>query len=72
MTTTTNTEKTTRNLASRINRALARDGERLRRCRADSQAFRELGEFYVTNAGDFVTAKHVDLRALARELRVRR
>ena len=62
---------TERALFSRCNRALAKDGESLRRCRADSPAANELGRYYTIDlhAGR-VEAKHIELDELARELGV--
>jgi hypothetical protein len=60
---------TERALFARIDRKLAKDGERLRRCRSDSRAHAELGDYYIV-AGDRNTIEttHVELERLARSL----
>ncbi|MFB8828215.1 hypothetical protein [Azotobacter salinestris] len=60
---------TERALLARINRALRKDNQQLYRCREDSQAYEELGDFYaVDTAQDVVMARHVDLAMWARDL----
>lgn len=44
---------------ARLNRKLAREGERVRTCRENSRDFWELGRFYVVNDRK-VTAKDID------------
>ena len=58
-------------LISRINRRLAHDGERLRSPRGELGR-QELGDFYVTDDNNCVTAKDVDPEEWARELGVLR
>lgn len=38
-----------RALVARINRVLAREGERLRKCRTDSRSFPTLGNYYIVH-----------------------
>lgn len=60
-----------RALVGRINRALAKDGEALRRCRRNSRAWPELGDYYVVDINkNFVTGKRLDLEDYGRELKV--
>lgn len=56
-------------LISRINRKLASEGERLRVSRS-TQARVDLGDFYVTDENNCVTAKYVDLEQWGRDLGV--
>jgi hypothetical protein len=56
---------------ARINRRLAYDGERVRRCRTDRRHYYELGDFYKVDIGlNNIIENHVDLRALAMKLGV--
>jgi hypothetical protein len=55
-----------RALIQRLNRHLAKEGRKLRACRADTSGYGELGDWYETE-GRTVTAKHVDPEAWARE-----
>jgi hypothetical protein len=59
-------------LMKRCNRtpAMRRDGRRLRACAERSRDRAELGAFYLLDAKGVVTAKHVDLARMARELGV--
>lgn len=60
---------TERALFARIDRKLAKDGERLRRCRSDSRAYAELGDYYIVNqSANTITAQHCTLEGLAKEL----
>jgi len=53
---------------ARLNRALAREGQALRRCREDSRSFHNLGHYYVVDLSlNCVVASHCDLEQLARE-----
>jgi len=62
---------TERALFARIDRKLAKDGERLRRCKEDSRAFSELGALYIVNVNsNTITAKSCDLEKLGREIGV--
>lgn len=58
----------------RCNRAPAmrRDGCRIRACAARSREHDELGDHYIVDARGVITAKHVDLERLARDLGVLR
>lgn len=58
-------------LVQRVNQALAHEGQRLFRCRADSRHYLELGRFYLVDVSrNCIEAKGMDLEALARELAV--
>jgi hypothetical protein len=60
-----------RALFSRINRALAKQGESLRRCREDSRSFSDLGAYYIIDIrGNYVTAKFLELDKLGRKMGV--
>jgi hypothetical protein len=60
-----------RALEGRVNRALKKDGETLKKCRQDSRWFSDLGEYYAVNIElNSVSAKHVDLEVWAKELGV--
>jgi hypothetical protein len=60
---------TARALFARVDRRLRRDGELLRRTAATGRAQLDLGAFYILDiARSIVTAHHVDLVALAKEL----
>lgn len=60
-----------RALVARINRALAKQHESLRRCRMGTQAFNDLGAYYVLDVyRNHVLATHVNIEALGRELNV--
>lgn len=73
----TQTQRTTkgvpvskRALIQRINRRLARDGEKLYATRG-RRAFQDLGEFHVIDVDrNFVAQKDVDLEELGRNLKV--
>lgn len=61
---------TTRALVQRINRALAKDEEQLRKART-AQTAAAVGDFYVVDLRRNVVAyQHVDLEALGRKLGV--
>ena len=57
-----------RALVARVNRKLAKDGERLHLCSENSKWFNELGRYFVTNSGHYVSAKHVFIGQWAQEL----
>lgn len=60
-----------RALEARVNRALDKDGQALRKCREDSRWYSELGDYYIVNYHtSAIDAKHCDVEALARELGV--
>lgn len=54
-------------LMLRVNRKLAADGQKLRRCREDQKDFSELGRYYIVGEHS-VEAMHIDLEELAREV----
>ena len=59
----------TRALEARIKRALAHDGESLHRCRENSRAHLDFGDYYVRDTRlNIITDKYVDIEELAREL----
>lgn len=59
-----------RALIQRINRALAKDGERLRKARS-VQTTLSVGDYYVLDVQkNFIAHQHVDLDHLGRELKV--
>lgn len=63
-------EVTENAVAKRISRALAKDGEVLRKTRGE-RARLDLGDYYVLNASrNYPTSTDVDLEALGRELGV--
>ena len=51
----------------RINRRLAKDGEQLRTRRSE-RYWSDLGTHYIVDSNNCVTASHVDLEQLGREL----
>ena len=58
-----------RALVARIRRKLAKDGETLNACRADSRWHSELGYWYIVDTNtNFITARHCDLETLGREV----
>jgi hypothetical protein len=60
-----------RALLARINRALAKEDEGLRRCREDSRDFHNLGRYYrVDYFHNGIVGTDVDLESLGRELKV--
>jgi len=60
-----------RALVARIDRAMAKNGETLKRCREDSRWFNELGRYYTVNVSiNGITDKHVDLEKLGRKMGV--
>lgn len=62
-----------RALVSRINRALAKQGQALRRCRERSRWHRDLGDYYAVALGSNAIADtRVDPEAKGRELGVLR
>jgi hypothetical protein len=61
-----------RALVQRIGRALAKDGEQLRKVRAEGARL-ELGDYYTLNVSrNFVVQKDVDIEELGRQLQVLR
>jgi hypothetical protein len=60
---------TERALVARINRALAKQYKKLRRCRKDAQGFSDLGAYYLLD-GNTVIDTHVNIEALGRKLNV--
>ncbi len=58
-----------RALVARVNRQLGKKGEALRKCRSDSRWHNDLGSFYLVGGG-MILAQHIDLAALAREMKV--
>lgn len=60
---------TERALVARIDRHLAKEGERLRRGRQGTRVGAELGSFYIVSQNtNTITANNCDLVTLAREL----
>ncbi len=60
-----------RAIVARISRALAKEGEALRRCRRDSRSYSTLGDYYVIDINrNFVTSTDIDLEKWAREMKV--
>lgn len=60
-----------RALFSRIDRALRRNGEMLRRCRSNSRDYHTVGDFYTVDIErNAVVSTHVDLEQHGRELKV--
>lgn len=58
-----------RALAARVGRMLQASGRLLRKCKADSRWFVDLGAYYVVDCrSGMVTGRDVDLEALASEL----
>lgn len=54
----------------RINRKLAQDRQRLHAARTPKYGAGDLGAYYITDAQGTVTAQHIDVWKLARELGV--
>ena len=52
---------------SRLKGAMLRDGQRLMRCRVNSQWFRDLGRYYSVNFNNHITGTNLDLEREARE-----
>jgi hypothetical protein len=60
-----------RALFSRIDRALRKNGERLRRGRSNSRDYPTLGDFYTIDIQhNAIASMHVDLERYGRELKV--
>ncbi|HEV2294573.1 MAG TPA: hypothetical protein VGR35_12020 [Tepidisphaeraceae bacterium] len=60
-----------RALLARLNRALAKEDQMLRKCRADSRWYRDLGDYALVDVSrNTWLATHVDLEALGREMGV--
>lgn len=60
-----------RALVARINRALAKQSEKLRRCRKDARGFSNLGAYYLLDVYQSqVIDTHVDIEAFGRQLNV--
>jgi hypothetical protein len=71
MDTKLNADLTESALVSRINRALAKNGEGVRRCRRQSRWFHDLGRFYLVDVDRNAILRHdIGLEALGRELQV--
>ena len=64
---TTKVPVTERALFARLSRALKKEGQILRRCRAGTNGHQELGDYYVIGESNVVSAKHVDLAEWAKE-----
>lgn len=59
---------TERALLARLTRALAKDGEILRKCRADSRWYHDLGDYFIVDVTmNTIIQKNVDLTELGRE-----
>lgn len=62
---------TERALFARVDRKLAKEGQRLRRCKSDAKAFPELGAFYIVDTTtNTIATKNCELEALAKEVGV--
>lgn len=62
---------TERALFARVDRKLAKEGQRLRRCKTDAKAFSELGTFYIVDTTtNTIAAKNCELETLAKEVGV--
>lgn len=60
-----------RALFARVDRKLAKEGKRLRRCKTESKWYSELGALYVLDVNvNTIAAKHCSLEVLAKELGV--
>lgn len=57
-----------RAVLQRVQRILARDGDRLRKCRWEAREYIVLGSFYIVDDRNVVTDTHVNLEQLARDL----
>jgi hypothetical protein len=67
---TTRIKITERALFQRVNRRLKQDGEKLSTARSDSVEI-EVGHYFIVNTNrNAITAQHVDLEKLGRELGV--
>jgi hypothetical protein len=60
-----------RTVVQRINRVLAHDGRKLRKCQVTSRSYSTLGTWYMVEQ-NCVVATDLDLEELAKELRVLR
>jgi hypothetical protein len=57
-------------VAARVNRALRKQGEALKRPRS-GRGFQELGQYYIVDTdSNFIVSTHVDIVDLAREMNV--
>ncbi len=62
---------TERALLARINRKLAKTDEVMKKCRADTSAYNDFGDYYIISLTEnIVSSTHVDLDALSRDLGV--
>ena len=62
---------TERALMARINRKLAHEGQILKKCRADTRSYQDLGDFYLVNIyQNAVYGQHINLEGLGQELGV--
>lgn len=60
-----------RAVLARINRKLKPDNKQLKKCKADSQGYGELGDYYEVDLNlNAVTATHVDLQQRGTEMKV--
>lgn len=60
-----------RALFARVNRALAKNGERLCRARAGTRAHSDVGRYYVIDLqSNSIAAKDCDLEALAKDMKL--
>jgi hypothetical protein len=59
-----------RALEARIKRALEKDGQILKKCRADSRWYSDLGDYYIVNQSNVIAAQHCSLEKLGKELKV--
>lgn len=58
-----------RAMLARLNRRLGSDGLAVKSCREDSKAFEAMGRYYQVDAKrNIVTATHLDIEKLAREM----
>ena len=53
-----------RALEARIKRALEKDGQILKKCRADSRWYSDLGDYYIVNQSNVIAAQHCSLEKL--------
>jgi hypothetical protein len=60
-----------RALFARVNRALAKEGERLHRAREGTRAYNDVGRYYVVDLQtNSIAAKDCDLEALAKDMKL--
>lgn len=64
---------TERALVARLTRKLASEGLQLKKCRADSRWYNDMGQYFAVQLdGNAVRERHIDLEALARKAGVLR